>query len=214
MAGGTVTLIPDTGDSVPMILNAEPDRSGGVGGWQATERAQRRPGKWWSSTPDDTMSLDCTLDVDVFPGTSIEDHLRALRDMGQPTGQLDEPPSLKVHGDVWADDRNVTWVITDVKLGARLWNSDGTLRRQQVSVDLERFDAIEEVEAIKVTSTRKKGERRRRTISALQGDTLRTIALRELGNGSRWKDIRTWNKRLAKVDPDQPLRRATHVAIH
>jgi hypothetical protein len=47
------------------------------------------------------------------------------------------------------------------------------------------------------------------------GDTMRSVALRELGSGNRWKDLRHWNKKqLGKVNPDDRLRAGTHLAVH
>lgn len=214
MAGGTVTLTPEHGSQLTLILNAAPDRAGGVGGWQSADRARRRPGKWWQSSPDDTMTLDCTIDQDAIPGPTVERRLRVLRDMGQPRDDTGgDPPTIELSGDIWSSDANATWVMSDLKLGERLFYPDGSLRRQQVSVDLERFNDIEEITAVRVKKTRVKGKRRRHIVHTHTHDTLRTIALRELGNPGRWKDIREWNPRLRKVDPDYPLRHGTHVVI-
>lgn len=215
MPGGTVKLTPEHGSALTLILNGPPDRSGGVGGWQATERAGRRPGKWWQGIPDDAMTLDCMLDLDAIPGPSIERRLKVLRTMGQPREDSDgEPPSIRIAGDIWNNDQTIVWVISDLKLGDRLFTPDGDLRRQQVSVDVERFNAMQEVQPLRVKRTRPKGgKRRRHVVHAHAHDTLRAIALRELGSPSRWQELREWNKRLRKVDPDAPLRRGTHVTI-
>lgn len=210
--GGQVRLSPSSGNRITAILNTEPDRSGGVGGWQPTDRSQRRPAKWWQGIPDDTMTLDLTLDIDAIPGPSIEDRLRVLRNMGQP-GNDDQPPTIQIDGDVWRDDQNVDWVMSDWHLGARLWNPDGTLRRQQVTVELERFNELTEIEAVRVHRTRRKRHRRRRTVRTKAHDTLRAVALRELGDARRWQDLRKWNTKLKRVDPDIALRTGTHIVI-
>lgn len=210
---GMVRLSSSRGSSLTLILNKEPDRGGGVGGFEAVERQQRRPAKWWKRTPDDTIDLDCTLDVDAVGGPSVERRIRVLRDMGQP-GEDEEPPSITLDGDVWEDDKGVTWVMSGLSLGARLWNGDGTLRRQQATVSLERYDSVAEVTAIRVRATRtSKRRRRRRTTVARGNDTLRGIALRELGDATRWKDLKGWNKKLKGVDPDARLRTGTHISI-
>lgn len=210
--GGQVRFDPTRGNSLTAILNTEPDRGGGVGGWQSSDRSQRRPAKWWQSIPDDTISLDVTLDIDVPNGPAIEERLRVLRDMGQP-GNDDEPPQISLDGDIWSHDQNVNWVMSDMSLGARLWNEDGTLRRQQVTVALERWQPLEEIKAVRVKSTRKKGSRRKRTVKTHARDTLRAVALRELGSAGRWDDLRKWNTKLKRVDPDIPLRTGTHIVI-
>lgn len=214
MPGGTVTLVPEHGSQLTMILASAPDRSGGVGGWQAAERSRRRPGKWWQGSPDDTMTLECIIDQDEIPGPTVERRLRVLRDMGQPRDDTGgDPPTISLSGDIWPSDQNANWVMSDLKLGERLYYSDGTLRRQAVSVDLERFNAIDEITAVRVKSTRRKGKRRRRVIHAHTHDTLRSIALREMGATGGWKQIKQWNPRLRKLDPDTPIRHGTHVVI-
>lgn len=211
--GGMVRLVPERGSDLTLILNKEPDRSGGVGGWQPTERSQRRPAKWWKNIPDDTISFDCTLDIDAIGGPSIERRLRVLRDMGQPSDDGDDPPSIRLLGDVWDEDKNVDWVMSNWALGPRLWLGDGSLRRQQVQVDLERFTDLAEISAIRVHSTRTKNRRRRRTVVTRAHDTLRSVALREMGDSTRWKDLQRWNAKLKRTDPDIALRAGTHVAI-
>lgn len=211
--GGQVRLDPSSGNSLTAIINTEPDRGGGVGGWQPTERSGTRPAKWWQGIPDDTITLDLTLDIDAIAGPAIEERLRVLRDMGQP-GSNDEPPTIKLDGDIWTHDQNITWVMSDLHLGARLWQPDGSLRRQQVTVDLERHEPLTEIKAIRIHSTRVAGRRRHRTVKTKAHDTLRVVALRELGNSSRWADLRKWNKALKRTDPDVPLRVGTHVKIN
>lgn len=217
MAGGTVTLRPTLGPAVTLLLMGPPDRSGGVGGWVGADRAGRTPGKWWQSIPDSGMSLECALDVDELPGIALEGRVVQLKAMGLPRPDNDnEPPPLQVSGDVQADDRARWWVLQDLKWGERLFitGGGGLLRRQAVTVDLELWTPIEEVSAARITRTRRAGRKRRRhVVHALVNDTLRTIALRELGNGSRWDDIRKWNPKLRKTDPDLHLRRGTHVVI-
>jgi hypothetical protein len=208
-----VRLIPDRGSDLTLILMGPPDRSGGVGGFEAVERSLRRPAKWWKASPDDTISLDCLIDLYAIGGPSVERRLRVLRDMGQPGGE-EEPPTIRLDGDVWEHDKTITWVIDAVTLAERLWNGDGTLRRQAVKVDLSRFEAVDEITGITVRSTRsKKGKRRKRQAIAKGNDTLRVVALRELGDATRWKDLKRWNKKLKNVDPDARLRPGTHIAI-
>jgi hypothetical protein len=214
--GGMVELTPSRGSKLTLILLEPPDRTLGVGGFQSSERALRRAAKWYKGIPDDTLSLNCLLDVDAIGGPSIERRLEVLRDMGL-AGSEDEPPTITLDGDVWANDKAISWVISDggLALGARDYQSDGTLRQQQVTVTLERYTALSEIEAIRVTRTRKAGRSRRsRTVATRANDTLRAVALRELGDGNRWKDLKSWNKKLLRgVDPDARLRTSTRLTV-
>lgn len=214
MPGGIVRLDPSRGPSLRLILNAAPERSGGVGGWEETERTARRPTQWWKSLPGETMSLDCTLDLDAIPsGLSIERRLRILKAMGM-HDEGDDPPTIKVTGDIWSADRALTWVMTNWSFGERLYQPDGTLRRQAVTIDLARYIDVADIKPLRIKSTRTKGKKRRtRTIVSRKGETLRACALRALGSASRWKDLKKWNKKLKKIDPDLRLRPGTHIKI-
>ena len=216
MPGGWIILNPSRGQSVRLLLNSEPDRSGGVGGWEETERALRRPARWWKGLPSETMSLDCTLDDDApAPAErSVGKRLENLKKMGMHS-EDDDPPTIKIRGDIWFKDRSLTWVMDGLSFGARLYNRDGSLRRQQVTVDLARYIGIDEIHSLRIRKTRtKKRKRKHRTVTSRRGETLRGIALRALGSPSRWKDLRKWNKKkLGKVDPDMRLRPGTHIKI-
>lgn len=212
--GGTILLNPSRGRAVRLVVESPPERSGGVGGWVGSERARRRAAKWYRALPDDTYSWNLILDEDALPGTStISERLRWLRDMGQP-GNYEEPPTIEITGDVWDDDANVLWVMDGLTLGDRLFNPDGSFRRHHVTVQLSRYVAVDEIAAIRVTPTRTGRKRTRRTVVVKQGDTLRAIALRELGNGSRWKEVVAWNKaKLRGVLPDVPLRAGVRLVV-
>src|SRR5215212_5987173 len=121
---GMVTLDPARGASLTLILAGPPERGGGAGGWASSERAQRRPGRWWQSLPEDTMSLDCILDLTAIRGPSIERRLERLYAMAQP-GDADHPPPIRLAGDIWAPDRARRWVIQNATLGERLFTPSG-----------------------------------------------------------------------------------------
>jgi hypothetical protein len=214
MAGGRINLAPSRGSDLTLLVAGAPGREGGVGGWESSERALRRPAKWWKASPDDTMSLELIIDIDKVGGPSVERRIRVLRDMGQ-AGDHDEPPTITVTGDVWQEDQAIEWVMQGLTLGDRLYNSDGTLRRQAVTVSLERYEELDTIEPVSVKGARgKKGKRRRRVVVARGNDTLRAVALRELGDATRWKDLQRWNKaKLKGVDPDARLRTGTHLTV-
>jgi hypothetical protein len=214
MPGGRVKLDPSRGSSLTMILAAPPERSGGVGGWAASERSRRSSAKWFKSIPDDTMSLECIIDIDAIGGPAVERRIRVLRDMGIVGGPDGEPPTIKVEGDIWDSDQNVTWVMSGLSFGDRLYNGDGSLRRQHVKVDLERYVEVDPIKPLRIQSTRSGGKRKRRQVQARGTDTLRAIALRELGDATRWKDLQRWNpKTLKGVDPDARLRTGIRLTV-
>lgn len=212
-SGGRVKFTPSSGSPLTLLVANPPERGGGVGGWQSSDRAQRRPGKWFRAPTDDTYSWDLIIDLDAVGGPSVERRIEVLRLMGQPPARGEEPPTITLSGDVWEPDQAVRWVMDDMTLGERLWTEDGDLRRQHVTVALSRYVEISEIDEVRISRTRTGRKRRRRTVQSHANDTLRTIALRELGDGGRWKDLRTWNKKLAHTNPDARLRAGTHVVI-
>lgn len=204
--GGMVKLAPDNGASpLTLILAGTPDRGGGVGGWASTDRALRQPARWWQNQPEDTLSLPCMLDIKGIGGPAIERRLAVLYAMGQPD-ESGEPPTVRAIGDV-PDDASKKWVVQNITLGDRLYQSDGTLRRQLVTVELEGWRPLPSIKPVAIKSTRSAGKRRTRTITTRKGDTLRAISVRQLGQSDAWKSLRNWNpKALKGVDPDTPLK--------
>lgn len=211
---GMVKLAPNNGASpLTLILDGPPDRGGGVGGWNSTDRALRRPARWWGGQPEDTMSLPCILDIHATGGPSIERRLAVLYAMAT-AGDEVEPPTVLALGDV-PDDATKKWVIQNIALGERLYQRDGSLRRQQLTIDLEGYDPLPSIKPVTIKRTRDaKGKRKARVITTKKGDTLRLIAVRQLGQSDAWKSIRTWNpKSLKNTDPDAPLRAGIKVTL-
>lgn len=212
---GMVRLAPDNGASpLTLILAGTPDRAGGVGGWTSTERSLRQPARWWANLPEDTLSLPCMLDIKGIGGPALERRLAVLYAMGQPDDS-GVPPSVRVLGDV-PDDASKKWVVQNITLGDRLFNGDGTLRRQLLTVELEGWRPLPSIKPVKIKATRdKSGKRRTRIITTRKNDTLRGIAVRQLGQSDAWKRIREWNpKALKGADPDTPLRAGIKLKLH
>jgi hypothetical protein len=199
---------------VNLLLSGAPDRGGGVGGWEVSERVLRPPADWWRAQPKSTISLPCMLDIHEQEGPSLETRLKRLYAMGQPRGD-DPPPPVWLVGDV-PTARTQWWRIDDISLGERIFRTNplGHLRRQELTVQLTEFVEATGVPKVTVRRTRdSKGRRRVRTIRARKGDTLRRIAVRELGSASAWTDLRSWNKKLRRVDPDAPLRAGSQITL-
>ena len=216
--GGMIKLLPSRGSSLTVIVNGDIDGGGGVGGWQPTDRALRAPAKWWQSQPDDTTSMPCLLDLYAIGGPALERRLDVLYAMGQ-AGDEDEPPTLRLIGDVAPREQRLTWVLQNITRGARQWTSDGALKRIELTLELERYDPVDSIKPVAIKRTRdSKGKRRARQITTSKGDTLRAIAVRQLGQSDAWKRIRDWNpksppKGLKGVDPDAPLRAGIKVTL-
>lgn len=213
---GMIKLVSATGASLTLIRNGDLDGGGGVGGWQDSERVLREDADWFKSTPKGTRSVPCLIDLDAIGGPSLERRLEVLYSMGRPDGD-DDPPAIRLYGDIDPIARRLKWKIDDIKLGAELFREEATdeLRRQELTLELSTFAEARGVSKVTVRRTRdSKGKRRRRTISAKRGDTLRAIAVRQLGSSGDYKLIREWNPKLKHTDPDAPLRAGTKVVLH
>lgn len=213
---GMVKLAAETGAALTMILTGSPDRGGGVGGWQESERVLRPNSAWWKSRPLSTISLPCMIDIDAIGGPSVERRLEVLYTMGESHND-DDPPAIRLFGDVpTATTQN--WKLDNITLGDRLFQPDNPeeLRRQELTIELSELFIADGVSQATVKSTRPAGSsaRRRRTIASKQGDTLRSIAVRQLGSSGEYTKIRSWNPKLAKTDPDAPLRVGTQVVLN
>lgn len=191
-------------------LASPPDITPGVGGWEATARAQQRPARWWAGTPETTMTLNLILDRSITPDVQTE--LRQLVALGRRRGTMSAPQAVRVSGDIFDPYtlNNGLWVITGLNLGDRIVGRNGSLRQQHVTVTLADYEPVTAIRALTVKRTRSAANKpRKRTITTRKGDTLRKIAVRELGQSTAWQKIRTWNPKQFKgkgVGADEPLK--------
>jgi hypothetical protein len=212
---GTVKLAASNRTQITMILTGPPDRAGNVGGWETSERVLRPAADWWKTQTKGTISLPCMLDIDALKRSpSLEDRLHLLYRMGQSVAGQD-PPAIRLFGDVPAAHKQ-TWKLDNISLGDRLFRPDmpTALRRQELTVELSELVQATGVEKVSVKRTRDDaGKRRRRNIRTRRGDTLRAIAVRQLGASSEYRHIQDWNPKFKHTDPDAPLRTGLLVTL-
>lgn len=203
------------GRSVTLALAADPTINPVVGGWQNSARFGRAPATWWSG-PEEPGSAEMLLAADARLTPNFPDvvaTVTTLTSLGAPVDGSAQPPTVQVICNATPTLDNVDMVVQDLALGAQVVTG-GRLLRQEVTLSLQRYEPFAPLTSVKPTQSRSASNKRRaRVISAKTGDTLRSIAVRQLGDASRWKDIRSWNKSLAKVDPDAPLRTGTKVTL-
>lgn len=210
---GLVTLAPSRGSQLTLVIAGDPDQTVEVGGWESSARIERPAAKWWKAPGDGSLQLELAVDTRLVGGPDMARRLEVLRLMGVARNG-EPPPTIRVVGGhlplaVWR-----TWVMAanGLTLGARVVQ-DGQHLRQDVNVTLEPYDPADPIAPVRLGRTRKGGKPRRRVIRSKKGDTIRAIALRQLGSISEWPAIRSWNPALKKIDPDAPLKTGTKVVL-
>lgn len=211
---GMVKLVPGRGHQLTVVLADTPDRSGSVGGWETSDRVLRPAASWFNGRPLGTLTLPCILDIDVPDGPSVEERLKRLYRMGH-ARHGNDPPPIRIYGDIPQPGRQ-EWRLDDIQLQDRFYRRDfpNRLRQQKLTLSLTELVTPDPVDDVDVRRTRRHGHRRRRTVTTHRGDTLRGIAVRQLGSSQAYRLIRQWNPKVKGVDPDEPLRGGIHLALH
>lgn len=213
-AQGLVTMTGEYAGDVTVIVTDPPDYQASVGGWETTDRFGNSPVSWWSGRPLATLSIACMLHVDVTG--PVEEALDMLERIGQPRAGRD-PSRIKVRGDIppSAATAGAVWRLDALKYGDREYRADNDrlLAWQELAIDLAQFAAGTVAPVGGMKTRNRAGSRARRVVRARQGDTLRTLALRELGSAGDWKLLRAWNIRLARIDPDALLAAGLQVTV-
>lgn len=218
---GMVTIWADGERAVTAILMDDPDAEIAAGSYEDLERFGDSPIGRYTGRELDSMALD----LRIVAGTTtrgnrrVEDDLASLVALARPEKGNDRPGGVWVIGEVPFPSNQLLRIDGKIKLGKRRYftptGSVRTLRYQQLSVSFVELEtASSAANATPKRSRDSKGKRRTRTIRTRYGDTVRTVAVAELGNGARWTEIRGWNlKTLAKTDPDARLRAGTKLVI-
>lgn len=195
------------GAAVTMIRNGDIDFTGGVGGWQTSDRVLRRAASWWQATPLRTGTIPTLLDFDALPIDSVEGALNDLYAMGQPIGDGD-PPAVRVSGDA-PRMAGIDWRLDEIELGAILYrpHAPTKLRRIEMTLTFTELKLASGVSKVSVRRTRDSSTvSKTRQVTVRAGDTLRSIAVKQLGQSSDYTQIQGWNASVAHTDPDAPLR--------
>lgn len=201
-------------DDTPAIVQVDPPgprlllryrptilRQGGVGGWVERPHDRAKSTVEWLGTPAHYMTLGLFFDaVRRPPGVSrrdVEADLDLLHRFGQNGGR--RPPILQL---TFGHGQQIRWVITDI-IHRTSELDPSTKRRVQAAVDVDLLEwrptdlALSPVESVEAAPeapgrfTRPDADARTYTVRA--GDTLSSIAARELGRASRWPEIGALN---------------------
>lgn len=189
-----------------------PSPQGGVGGWEAVPRPGAPPTHYWAGGVPVTLDLTVIVVEGYAP---VEATLQRLYSFGRRAGGESSPPTLRVFGPLFDQHSREAgeWVLQGLSLGDRRFRG-GVLVQQWVTLNLESTVSGAAVPAVAVGRTRREARvQGRRTVKTRAGDTLRAIAVRELGDQAHWRRLADANQQLRKVPPDMVLRTGTVVRV-
>jgi nucleoid-associated protein YgaU len=180
---GSVTVGGWLTDEPPIV-------SGGYGGFQPHPRPLKTALTQWEGRDPFQLTVPLLLDVGgdaVSPAIRALDQL-AVHDKNTPA------ETVKVTGAIHIPEQaGEDWVINDLAWGAVLRRaSDTVIIRQHVTVTL--LEHITDTLLAASTLSARHGNRIRiRHYRVHKGDTLQSIAARQLGDPKRWADIAALN---------------------
>jgi hypothetical protein len=220
--------------SVTALLAEErPDVTDGYGGWNEIARPRRAPITTWAGSPGLKLTLPLLLDG-WATGRSVERDVSQLEQMALPGASDGDPPRVRLQATGGAVPyQGRAWVVTALAFGDALMNDAGNRVRQKVTVSLLEYvydvylaqrSAANRRRAKAAQPKTKPGARSKRVVAKRSGkpkpkgrtapvdfgagETLASIAARELGDADRWIEIAQLNgiRDPAAVAPGQVLR--------
>lgn len=240
MAGGPLNMPPTItftskkpNVSLTVALGGDPPViTGGYGGWEKQARPMLQALTRW--TGRDPLEQSISILFDKFRDlATVEDDIQKLEQMAFPLRPGLHPPIIRISNEESSDGAGLhtenKWVIANITWGASTRTRKGFRTRQEAVVDLLHFIGDDYVKPLPPAKNRnKKGGKQRKSQSALsvpfhsspilyvvkEGDTLTSIAARELGDWNLWTDLADIN---GLRDPDnismgQHLRMIDHNA--
>jgi hypothetical protein len=190
------------------------DLTAGIGGWDVIRRPGRTPVTRWRGRSE--LRIDVPVYLNDERKLSIEPQITLLTGLAGrgPKGSEQEPPHLIFDtGGVSPWDAQAypdqLWVIDALAWGTVvLHNGAGNRYRQDATVTLLQFidDQLVSDESLALRRKQRRGKLNvSKTYRVKKGDTLVSIARRELGSVDRWVQIRQLNPGV-KTDPRLELK--------
>jgi nucleoid-associated protein YgaU len=165
----------------------------GYGGWTVVETEGGKGTLEFSGTEPQRWTLPLKLDS-WSTGEDLQDVWDLLMSLASEQG-FDPPPQVRLAGTIPPDLSARAWVIEKPVPGSeRLINEGNQLLRAEVTLNLIEASFSRNIASpLKQAQRAAKGAHSSRTIRARAGDTLVSIAARELGNPEKWRDISKLN---------------------
>jgi len=166
------------GLEMDVLLGVDPpETSEGTGGWSVVDRPKNKAMTRWEGVTPFKLALPLMVDgfVDDQP---IGGLVNGLLSLGRSNDPRVEPPKLSVSGPIPVLDVVSVWVAESVVLGAAIYNDQGELVRQPVTLNLLEFVPIDTLQITPGApggggGGKKKGKK---IYKVKKGDTLKKIA--------------------------------------
>jgi hypothetical protein len=187
------------------LTDEAPTITGGYGGWDTVQRPKKASLTVWEGRDPFQLTIPLLLSRAGQP-VSSDIHDIAVLSSGTSKGR---PPLVQVFGTIMlpvhaGDD----WVIQDVSWGESIWRqTDAVIIRQHVTLTLLEF-VDDQLLPASTLASRRDGRAIIRHYRVKKGDTLRSIAARQLGDPRRWSDIAVLNglRSSGKLKPNTLLK--------
>jgi len=169
--------------SIKLRLGPVPAQSsGGIGGWNSTERPQRKAASEWTGTPLESLVVQVLLDG-LAGDSQVEEEIEFLKLLALPASSIsgtkdDEPPVLTLAGMVPHGRKR--WVLNDIEWDAEdvIWNDLRRVRQFAVLTFLE-YSPARPIRVQRPAQKAKKASKTR-TVVSKKNDTVASIVKREL----------------------------------
>jgi nucleoid-associated protein YgaU len=139
--------------------------------------------------------MDLPLLLEGWPIASVESRISALERMARPPKPLDEPPIVRLDGYVPHSD--LAWVVQRITWGETIRGENGQRVRQFLTLGLIKYieeDRVQQGNArvtAQANASVKGGGKKPHIVK--EGETMRGIAQKELGNSDRYQEIMKLN---------------------
>jgi hypothetical protein len=180
----------------------------GFGGWEVVPAEGAKGTLEFAGVDPERWTLPLKLDG-WSSGEDLQAQWDLLMSLAKEQG-YQPPPQVRLAGTIPPDLSARAWVIEKPVPGAeRLINEGNQLLRAEVTLNLIEASFPHNVASpLKQAQRSSQGASSSRTIRARNGDTLVSIAARELGNPEKWRDISKLNGGLQpdNVKAGQPIK--------
>ena len=214
-----ITIRSSSGSVSALLDDTTATITDGYGGWQEVQRARRTAYVDWPGK--NALKMQVGIVFDGFQNdTDVSGQVKTLENMALPVDGTLAPPHVTIAGFVPHTD--LTWVISSITWGASDRNEKGILIRQKMTILFWQFVPEDIIVKSLASQSRTKAKSKSTTPSgsakrnfslstfgyqpdssttatattlyiAKAGDTLNSIAAKQLGDYKRWTEIADLN---------------------